>query len=700
MIMNSSVRILHFIPGRTRISLFAAEKNIWEAKLRMIPGVYSAVYSPHTQTAVLYHEAKALVVDWHKYISVQEVQPTVPLSTKQAMLQHPKVKDLQLVALSAVVQKIFFTTTPIGYMTLFRPIALTTLFASREIIFNGLRNVLKPNEDTLTTAAVVASLLKGSPSSALIIFGMSTVSELLNEYTIQQTRGFVRDMMEVDTKFAWHITESGAEKKVPVEKIRPGDCVMVFQGDKVPFDGEVIDHSAEVDQSAITGEYLPVHLTKRSYVFAGSVVTEGKIAFRVDKVGEDLTVNRMIKLIENAQDKQATIQTTSDKFTKQVVPLSFILAGAIYVATRDWNRVLNMLVIDYVCGVQLSTATAISATIGKSAQQGVLVKGGQTLEKLAKVDTIIFDKTGTITEGRPVVTKINTYNGYSEEQVLAYAASVEEHSTHPLASAILNKAREQNILPLPHQDETLENYVGRGILVQIDGANILAGSLKFMNDYEIEMPDLVPDGIYVAKGRQLIGAIEIEDQVRPGINPLIHQLKRDGLKECIMLTGDNEKSARQVMAQLDIDRFVANAMPAEKTEVVKSLKLDGQRMIMMVGDGINDAPALAYADIGLTMGAKKTDIAMETADVVVNSDNPMMIYESIQLSKKAMRVIKQNITATLLINTGAILLGTFGIIPPVVGAAVHNAATIGVVLNSAKLLMKDDKIDRKPVLIH
>ena len=698
--MNSSVNVLHSIPGRTRISLYAGEKNIWEAILRMIPGVYSAVYSSSTKTAVLYHREAELDRGWTGYIPKQSNQkPATPTTAKQAMLQHPKVKDLQLVALSAVVQKIFFTATPVGYMTLFRPIALSTLFASREIIFNGLRNIFKPNEDTLTTAAVVASLLKGSPSSALIIFGMSTVSELLNEYTIQQTRGFVRDMMEVDTKFAWYITDSGSEKKVPVEEIHPGDCVMVFQGDKVPFDGEVIDHSAEVDQSAITGEYLPVHLTERSYVFAGSVVTEGKIAFRVDKVGEDLTVNRMIKLIENAQDKQAAIQTTSDKFTKQVVPLSFLLAGAIYLVTRDWNRVLNMLVIDYVCGVQLSTATAISATIGKSAQQGVLVKGGQTLEKLAKVDTIVFDKTGTITEGRPVVTEIHTFGGYSEKEVLAYAASVEEHSTHPLASAVIDKAREEQISPLPHQDETLENYVGKGILVQIENENILAGSLKFMREYEIDMPDLVPDGIYVAKGRQLIGVIQIEDQVRPGINPLIRHLKQDGLKECIMLTGDNEKSASQVMAQTDIDRFVANAMPADKTEVVKSLKLDGKRMIMMVGDGINDAPALAYADIGLTMGAKKTDIAMETADVVVHSDNPLLIYESIQLSKNTMRVIKQNITTTLLINTGAIILGTFGIIPPVVGAAVHNAATIGVVLNSAKLLVKNAPAKKEPIPI-
>lgn len=689
--MNRNAAIVHSVPGRTRIIIDTQEReDRCEASLRTIPGVYSASYSALTKTAVLYHEGRYLMPGWRKHLPrhTRKQNQRLPIKT---ILQHPKVKDIQLVALAAVAQKLLFASTPLGYASLMRPIPIATIYASREIILNGLRNILRPNEDTLTTAAVFASLLKGSPSSALIIFGMSTVSELLNELTIQQTRGFVRDMMEVDAKFAWLITDTGAEVKVPVEDIRPGDHVMVFQGEKVPFDGEVIDHAAEVDQSAVTGEYLPVHLVEKSYIFAGSIVKEGKVAFRVEKVGEDLTVNRMIRLIENAQSKQAGIQTISDKFTKQVVPLSFLLAGAIFLVTRDWNRVLNMLVIDYVCGVQLSTATAISATIGKSAQQGVLVKGGQTLEKLAKVDTIIFDKTGTITEGRPVVTKIHTYGGYTEKEVLAYAASVEEHSTHPLASAILEKAKEEEVSPLTHQDETLENHVGKGILVKINGVNILAGSLKFMAEHEVPVPEQAPGGIYIAKGRQLIGIIQIEDRVRRGMNTLTRSLKHDGIKECVMLTGDNEQSARQVMDQTEIDYFVANAMPADKTNFVKSLKQDGQRVIMMVGDGINDAPALAYADIGLTMGAKKTDIAMETADVVVHSDNPMHIYDSVTLSRKALRVIKQNIRVTLLINTGAIVLGTFGIIPPVIGAAVHNAATIGVVLNSAKLLVKNDQ---------
>lgn len=690
--MKRKIAILHSIPGRTRISIPSIEEvSVLEARLRTIPGVYSANCSPLTSTAVLYHEGPWLVPNWRVYLSKSLQSSKEKLGVARlSTWQHPKVKDLKLVALSAIAQKILLSSAPVGYMTLLRPVALSTLYASRDIIFNGLRSIFKPNEDTLTTAAVIASLLKGSPSSALIIFGMSTISELLNEYTMQQTRGFVRDMMEVDTKFAWLITETGSEKKVSVEHIKPGDCVMVFQGEKVPFDGEVINHAAQVDQSAITGEYLPVHLKKKSYVFAGSVVIEGKIAFRVEKTGEDLTVNRMIRLIENAQEKQATIQTTSETFTKQVVPLSFLLAGAIYLVTRDWNRVLNMLVIDYVCGVQLSTATAISATIGKAAQQGILVKGGQSLEKLAKVDTVVFDKTGTITEGRPIVTNIFTYEGYSEQQVLAYAASVEEHSTHPLASAILEKAKAEEISPLPHQDETLENYVGKGILVKIDDENVLAGNLQLMREHDITVPDHAYDGIYIGKGNRLIGIIQIEDQVRPGINPLIRQLKQDGLKECIMLTGDNKPSAQKVMKQTEMDRFVANAMPATKTNFVKSLKQDNARTIMMVGDGINDAPALAYADIGLTMGAKKTDIAMETADIVVHSDNPLLIYEAVQLSKNAMRIIKQNIKVTLLINTGAIVLGTFGIIPPVVGAAVHNTATIGVVLNSAKLLVKQN----------
>lgn len=690
--MEQTIETIHATPGRMRIRLVGMKEEIeiLEAILRSIPGVYSASYSEITNTVVLYYSESYSHWDIIKGIKLRFNLKKPKTSFQTKWLQDPKIKDMRLVLLSAVVEKFFISTSPLGILALFRPTAITTLYASRETIIAGFKSIFQPNEDTLTTSAMVASMIKGSPSSAFIIYVMTTISELLNEYTIEQTRGYVKGMMDVGVKNAWFITESGSEVKTPVDQIQKGDRVMVFQGNKIPFDGEVIKHTAEVDESAITGEYLPLKVEPGSYVYAGTVVVEGKIAIEVAEIGEDLTVNRMIRLIEEAQEKQATIQTTSENFTKKVIPVSFILAAGIYVITKDWNRVLNMLVIDYVCGVKLSTATAISATIGQSAQKGVLIKGGHILEKLADVNTLLLDKTGTITEGMPVVTKIHALEGYTEEEVLAYAASVEEHSTHPIASAVLNEATKRGVKALSHKDETVENHVGHGVLAWIGEEKVLAGSAEFLRDHDVEVKKGTLNGILISKGTTVIGVIEVDDKIRKGMPELISRLKEHHIDEVIMITGDQEATAKKIAEEAGIDTYIAKAMPEDKARIVQQIKEDERKVVMMIGDGINDAPALAYADVGVTLGAKMTDIAMETADIVVHSENPLLIDDSIQQSIRAMKAIRQNILVTLVINTGAILLGTFGVIRPVIGAAVHNAATIGVVLNSAKLMLKRD----------
>lgn len=689
--MTQLIEMLHTTPGRIRIRLNKIQKKrgVIEAMIRMIPGVNAASYSEVTHTVVIYYTEDLTTFQVSKGIEslfLNKESTTI----KKSWLENPKVKDMRIVLLSAVVEKMFVSATPLGVLALLRPTSLATLYASRETIIDGIKSIFKPNEDTLTTSAMLASMLKGSPSSAFIIYMMSTISELLNEYTIEQTRGYVRGIMDIDVQDAWLISPNGSEVKVSIGQIQKGDHVMVFQGDKIPFDGEIIEHEGEVDQSAITGEYLPVRVEPGSYVYAGTIVTEGKIAFQVDEIGEDLTVNRMIRLIEEAQEKQAGIQTRTENFTKKMVPFSFILAAGIYVITKDWNRVLNMLVIDYVCGVKLSTATAISATIGQSAQKSVLIKGGHILEKLAEVNTVVLDKTGTITEGMPVVTRVHASVGYTEEEVLAYAASVEEHSTHPIASAILNEASKRGVEGFAHQDETVENHVGKGVLVLINDEKVLAGSRKFLISYGVKVDGNIQSSILIAKGTTTIGGIDINDEVREGLVELISRLKSQNVDECIMLTGDNEKAAEQIASQIGIDRYIANAMPEDKVEIVRELKKDKSRVVMMVGDGINDAPALANADVGVTLGAKKTDIAIETADIVIHSENPLLIADSIDDSMRTMKAIRQNIFVTLVINTGAIAFGTFGVIRPVMGAAIHNAATIGVVLNSAKLMLKGD----------
>lgn len=675
--MGEAYTILHSIPGRTRLQLNQPESkpSIIEAKLRNLPGIISTTYSEITKTAVVYHQYKTLP---KKYLTSIFSKPTTHVEHENGSIKK-QAKELGIVLGVFVMERVLLPTVPLA--------GTAILYASRDILKEGLSTILKPDHDTLTAASLLASLVKGSPQSAFTIYAMSTVSEILTEHTMNRTRGYVKKMMELDTRDAWLIIENGQQIKVSVEDVKKDDKIIIFQGEKIPFDGTVVSYSGHVDQSSITGEYMPASVSEGSYVYAGSIVTEGKIVIEVDKIGEDLTVNRMIKLIEEAQDKQAPIQTLSERYMRKMVPVSFALAAMIYLVTGDWNRVLNMLVIDFVCGVKLSTATAISASIGKAARKGVLVKGGQTLETLSKVNTIVFDKTGTITEGRVVVQSISTYNGYSEQAILAYAASAEEHSSHPIAGAILTEASARGIDILAHDDQTFENIVGKGISVVVDGEQTLVGNRKLMDDFQIKLPTDVKSGIFVANDKRLMGIIEIDDQIRQGMNRSIRQMRRSGVDEVVMLTGDYKQSAQKIANQISVDVVLAEAMPQEKVDFVKSLEAEEGRIVMMVGDGINDAPALANADVGVSLGAKKTDIAMETSDIVIHSDNPMLLAEVVNISQHTMSTIKQNIAVTLVVNTAAIAFGSFGIFPPVVGAAIHNAATIGVVLNSAKLIL-------------
>jgi manganese/zinc-transporting P-type ATPase C len=692
--MEFKLSLIHSLPGRTRLKLGLKngnEKEI-EAFFRSNQSIYSASYTKETGSVLLYHDSQLSWTDlFRKY-----TKPTTATTPTPAKARFPIIE--LLTCISAFVFEVV-KSSPVptqGMIQLVRPTSLAVLFSSYSIIKKGFLSLLntgKPSADTLTTAALLASIIKGNPKSALIIYLMSTISEWLTDFTAYKTRNYVRDMLSVKTDSVWRVDELGHEVKVSVDQVKVGDQVVVFQGEKVVVDGKIIDGTGVVDESSITGEYLPKELSNGDMVFAGCVIVEGNFKILVEKAGDDTVIARMIHLIEDAQTKQAPIQSITNRLTKKLVPLSFALAGLVYLVTRDWNKVLNMLVIDYVCGLKLSTATAISSSIGLAAKNGILLKGGQTIEKLAQIDTVILDKTGTITEGRAIVTKIIPLAEMPDDEVLSLAASAEVHSSHPIAEAICNKANELN-LPIPHHDE-LEMVVGKGIKVSVGQKTVLVGSKRFLSDWRIPLDRLADSSsqvnqdenmVYVAYNQQLIGIIVLEDKVRDGMKKSINQLRRFGVDEIIMLTGDLYHPAKKIANQLGMDSFVAEALPEDKAKFVMNYKNKTDHL-MMVGDGINDAPALAYANVGVTLGTKRTDIAVETADVIVTADDPLALAEVIKLSQRTMKLIYQNIIVTVLVNSGAILLGTLGFISPVMGAAIHNAATIAVVINSGKIIL-------------
>jgi cation-transporting P-type ATPase C len=705
--MTDQIRLIHSLPGRTRISItIPGMSAAWiEAKFRNIPLIYSAIYSEISHSLVIYHDPCICWTDIERYIRKKfaTYKKQIHPGRKKDQLQVKKhLLDLGLASAAFILDHLLSSpSTRVGLAKLINIPALAALYVSSGIIRSGLTSVFRhrrANADTLTTTAILASILKGKPGSGLIIVIMSSISELLTEYTAERTRNYVTSMLKLDVPFAWLVEEGGKERKVPIETIKPGDIISVFLGEKITVDGLIVEGVGAVDESSITGEYMPREVSQGIYVYAGSILKSGQVKIKVKHVGDSTAITRIIRLIEEAQSKQAPIQSYADRMSGSLVPVSFLMAGVVYFITNNWDRVLNMLFIDFSCGLKLSTATAISASIGKAAKHGILVKGGQYIERLAQVDTIVLDKTGTVTEGRPAVKKVSPFNGFTAQDVIGYAAAAEEHSSHPIAESIIQQANRWGI-EIPEHGH-IETIVGRGIKAEIEEKTILVGSHSLMLESQVDLSAKESHGdpylqegdniVYVACEGQLMGIVSIHDPIRVGMKRTINRLRRYDIDEIIMLTGDKKQTAQKISDHLFLDSYYAEALPAEKAEFIKRYREKGAS-VMMVGDGINDAPALAYADVGVTMGGKRTDIAVEASDITITSDDPLTLPAVIHLSRNTMRVIHQNFFATVLVNSVAMLLGAMGTITPVVGAVIHNAATISVVLNSSKILLMEIK---------
>ena len=575
------------------------------------------------------------------------------------------------------------------------------LWMSRDLLNSGIKEAVaqkRPNAETLTVTAIAVSIAAGKPESSLSLLAISHFAEGLTTLAAKRARKNISDLVSLDTQEVWLPDADGFERKVSVDSISPGMTVCIHNGEKICVDGEIIHGSAAVDQAAITGESAPVSKQVGDKVFAGTNIRLGDIKVRVEKVGDDTSLARIVHMVEDAHSRRAPIQNYANRMAASLVPVSFIAAAVVYLATRDLQRVLNMLFIDFSCGLKLSTATAMSAAISRLASDGILVKGGSFIEQAASVDTVVLDKTGTITKGRPEINHIAVTSKYDEKTVLALAAAVEAYSSHPMAIAVLEAAKERNIVS-PRNLET-RNVIARGIEADIEsygsfpGGEVIVGSRRFMiekdisgvAEFEEKRSSSASSFIYVAARGELIGVIESSDPIRPDFKRAINRLRYSGVDEIVMLTGDNKTTASQIAKSLGLDRYEAEVMPEDKAGFVT----DAQRRssVLMVGDGVNDAPALAYADVGVAMGSGCTDTAMETADVTINSEDPLKLPEFISLGKRTMRIVQQNFAATVAINTAAMTMGALGFINPLFSSIIHNASTLGVVLNSTRLLRK------------
>ena len=723
--------IVHRIRGRIRIKskafkyIGASLKTEIEKQLVQVRYIESVEISLITGTILIYFEDVSL----SEQNLINLIQNTLnshifEICKNEKIEKSSKYvieRKLQEETPGEIIKKIITTAGLLGYNLFFKSKqevvttgikrflnynTLSTLALAMPVLKNGINSLVKnkrPNADTLSSSAIISSILLGKESAALTIMFLEEVSELLTVYTMEKTRGAIKDMLSVGESYVWKEISEDNVKRVPIEEIQKDDIIVVQTGEKISVDGKIIKGEALIDQSSITGEYMPLKKAEGETVYAGTIVKNGNISILAEKVGDDRTVSRIIKLVEDANFNKADIQNYADTFSAQLIPLNFILAGIVYASTRSITKAMSMLVIDYSCGIRLSTAVAFSAAINTAAKNGILVKGSNFIEELSKAETVIFDKTGTITEGKPKVQSIEVFdNSMSENEMIGLAGAAEEQSSHPLATAIMTEIKDRGI-EIPKHSK-IKTVVSRGVETKVgkgkEAKVIRVGSKKYMLENNVNLTAAIDAergiisrgeiGLYIAQDDKIIGLIGVSDPPRENIKKAINRLRNYGVDDIVLLTGDLRQQAETIASRMSIDRYESELLPEDKAKNILKFQSKGSNVIM-IGDGVNDAPALSYANVGVALGSTRTDVAMEAADITITQDDPLLVPGVIGLSKSTVKTIKENFAMVIGLNTFALVLGATGILAPIYASVLHNSTTILVVLNSLKLLKYDIK---------
>ncbi|MCD6726009.1 MAG: cation-translocating P-type ATPase [Solirubrobacteraceae bacterium] len=549
--------------------------------------------------------------------------------------------------------------------------------------------------ELLVTIAVVGAIVIGELWEAAAVTFLFTFGAALETLTISRTRGALRQLLAIAPVTAT-VLRGGERIEVDPADVELGEPVLVMPGGKIPVDGVVDEGSAAVDESSITGESLPREAVAGGRVFAGSVLRAGSIVVRATGVGADTTLARIIHRVEEAQEAKAPAQRLMERFARWYTPGVVALAAGAYAVSGDLELALTLLVIACPGALVISMPVSIVAGIGRAARRGILVKGGEHLEAAGRVDAIALDKTGTLTRGRPMLSDVAVIDSASDaDEVLGWAAGAEAGSEHPLAAPILAAARAAG-LDVPLRAEAFEAHVGRGVSATVDGERVVVGTLRLMDDLAVEVGRLAVEraeqmaaagltAALVARGGRVVGVVGIGDEVRPEAAAAVSALRAAGVKRVVMLTGDSERVARAVAERVGIDEVHAELLPEDKLERIAALREQGH-VVAMVGDGVNDAPALAAADVGIAMGAAGTDVAIETADITLMSDRLPRIAEAIELSRSTVGNLRQNVGVAL-VTVAVLLAGVLaGQVHMAGGMLVHQASVILVVLNAMRLL--------------
>lgn len=556
------------------------------------------------------------------------------------------------------------------------------------IIYN--KGISKISSALLISMAMIAAVLIGDLFAAGEVAFIMEIGALLEDMTTERAKKGLKKLISLAPEKA-RLIRNGSETEIPIEKVVIGDMIRVLPGETIPVDGTILSGETSVDQSVMTGESLPIDKTVGDTVFSGAINLYGSIDYEATKVGKDSSLQKLIRMVEDADKKQAPTQRIADKWASLLVPVALLIAITAFIITGDIVRAVTVMVVFCPCALVLSTPTAIMAAIGQATKHGVIIKSGEALEKMGKVDIVAFDKTGTLTYGRLEVTDIIPLTDMSSDELLALAASVESRSEHPLAKAITEKSVECGLSASECTD--FKMTAGKGITANVNDVRYFLGNEAFITESGC-IPDektsqiierLRGEGkasVIVSNAEKIVGIIALSDVLRPEAPNIIDRLRGMGTRS-VLLTGDNKKAAEYFAGKVGITEVRADLLPEQKVENIEALRNDGK--VCMIGDGVNDAPALKIADVGVAMGAMGSDVAAKAADVALMTDDISKLPYLKWLSVTTVKTIKGAITLSMCINFVAVTLSVLGVLTPTSGALVHNAGSCFVVLLAALL---------------
>lgn len=558
----------------------------------------------------------------------------------------------------------------------------------KQVITAARKGLVTPH--ALMALGAVTALAAGEwVTAAIVVFFMRT-GDYIENYTTEKARDSVRSLTELSPREAT-VIRNGSEETVPIDQVKKGDRIIVRPGGQIPVDGTVLDGQATVDQSPITGESMPVEISKGSEVFASTIARGGHLELRADGIGKDSTFGKIIRMVEEAEAHKGAVQRFADKFSAWYLPVVTGVALLTYLISRDIMSTVAVMVVACACAFALATPVALLASVGSNAKRGVLIKGGKYIEALARADVLLIDKTGTLTFGKPEISDIVPLNGWSEGELLIAVASAERYSEHPLGKAVV-KAAEQRFLSLK-KTYHFKEFTGNGVQAQITGQTITVGNERLLNGADASVRQKISamkeEGktvITVQCDGTPVGLLTAKDAERAEVGAALQKIRSFGIDRMELLTGDNTATAQNLAQRLNID-FRAELLPKDKIDIVAQYQSQGHTVVM-VGDGVNDAPALAQADVGIAMGTTGTDVAIETADITLMRDDWNLVPELFASSQKTMGVIKWNFGFTTAYNVIGLSLAAFGFLPPVLAAAAQSLPDVGILLNSSRLLKK------------